>query len=91
MNTEKDFATSTGKYTFSEHILNAGHEMRPTEETMEILYFENGPKRIDALEKMEIMKATSSDHMLNIIQNINPLYRMLQPGEDQTTTSADNC
>jgi hypothetical protein len=25
----KDLANSTGKSTFSEHILNAGHEMRP--------------------------------------------------------------
>jgi hypothetical protein len=57
------------------------------EETMAILHFENGPKRINALEGMEIMKATTTDHMLNIMQNINLLYRMLQPLQDQTTTS----
>ena len=62
--------------------------MRPMEETMTILDFENDPKRINALEEMEVMKATNSDHMLNIIQNINPLYRTLQSVQDQTTTSA---
>jgi hypothetical protein len=40
---------------------------------------------------MEIMKATTSDHMLNIIQIMKPLYRMLQPLQDQTLTSTDNC
>jgi hypothetical protein len=53
------------------------------EETMTILHFENDPKRINYLEEMEIMKATTSDHMLTIIQNINPFYRMLQPFQDQ--------
>ena len=64
--------------------------MRPMEETMTILHFENYPKRIDAFEEMEIMKATTSDDMLNIIQNMNPLYQMLQSVQDQTTTSADD-
>ena len=65
--------------------------MRPMEEIMMILRFENDPKRINALEEMEIMKATTPDHMLNIIQNINPLYQMLQSVQDQTKTRADNC
>ena len=86
----KDFATSKGKSAFFEHILNARHKLRPMEETMAILHFENNPKRINALEEMEIMKVATSDHMLNIIQNINPLYRMLQPLQDQTS-SIDNC
>jgi hypothetical protein len=51
---------------------------------MTILRFENGSKGINAL--VEIIKATSSDHMLNIIQNINPFNQMLQPLQDQTTT-----
>ena len=38
---------------------------------------------------MVIMKATTSDHMLNIIQNINPLYQMIQLLQDQATTSTD--
>ena len=65
--------------------------MLPMEETMKILPFENYPKRIKANEEIEIMKANTSDHMLNIIQNINPLYRMLQSVQDQATTSADDC
>ena len=44
--------TSTGKSTFSEHILNAGYDMRPMEETMKILHFQNDPKRINAIEEM---------------------------------------
>ena len=64
--------------------------MRPMDETMTSLHFENDTKRIKALEEMEIMKATPSDHMLDFIQNMNPLYRMLQPVQDQTTTSMDN-
>jgi hypothetical protein len=42
------------------------------EQTMTILHFENERKRINALEEMEIMKAITSDHTLNI----NPLFRM---------------
>ena len=38
----------------------------PMEETMTILHFENNPKRINVHEEMEITKATTSDHMLNI-------------------------
>jgi hypothetical protein len=60
------------------------------EETMMVLHFENDLKSINALEEMEIMKATTSDHRLNIIQNINPLYRMLQSVLDQRTTGADD-
>jgi hypothetical protein len=62
--------------------------MWPMEETMTILHFENDPKRINVLEDIEIMKATTSDH---IIQYINPLYQMLQPLQDQTATSTDKC
>jgi len=57
--------------------------MRPMEETRKILHFENDTKRMNALEGMEIMKATTSEHMLNF----NLLYRMLQPLQDQTTAS----
>ena len=86
---EKDFTTSTEKSTFSEHILNAGHEKRPMEETVTILNFENDTKKINYLEEMEIMKATTSDHMLNIMQNNNPLYGILQPLQDQTATTTE--
>ena len=54
-----------------------GHEIRPMEETMTILDFENDPKRINVLKEMEIMKATTSDHMLNIMQNTHH-YRIRQ-------------
>ena len=38
---------------------------------------------------MEIMRATISDHMLNFMQNNNPLYRILQPLHDQTATGTE--
>ena len=57
------------------------------EETVTILYFENNLKRINALEGIEIMKVTTSNHILNIIQNNNPLYKIVQPLQDQTATS----
>jgi hypothetical protein len=44
--------------------------MRPIEEIMTILHFENA---------IETVKATTSDHMFNIMQNNNPLYQILQP------------
>ena len=75
--------------SLGEDILNAGHEMRPIQETMTVLHLENVPKRITALEEMEIMKATSSDHMFNIMQNINLLYQMLQPLQDQIVTGTN--
>jgi hypothetical protein len=36
---------------------------------------------------MGIVKATTSDHMIDIMQNINPINQMLQPLQDHTTTS----
>ena len=53
---------------------------------MKILYFENDPKRINALAETEIMKVTTSENMLNIMQNNNLLYKILQPLQDQTAT-----
>ena len=52
---------------------------------MMTLRFENDPKRINALEELEIMKATTSDRMLNV----NPLYRISHSVQDQTTAHAD--
>ena len=43
--------------------------MRPMKENTIVLHFENDPKRISVLETMEIMKATTSDHMRNVMQN----------------------
>ena len=51
--------------------------MGPMEETMAILHFENYSKSINALEEIEIMKATTSDHILNITNN--SLNKILQP------------
>ena len=66
------------KSTFSEHILNAGHKMRPMEETMTILHFENGPRRINALEELEIVKATILTilHFENDPRRINALEEL---------------
>jgi hypothetical protein len=60
------------------------------ERTMKILQFVNNPNRINALEEIEIMKATTSVHMLNNMQNNNSSYKILQPLQDQTATSTEN-
>ena len=86
----RDFSTSTGKSTFSEHVLNAGREIWPMEETMTILHFENDPRRINALEELEIMKATISDRILNIVHNIKPLYQIPHSVQDRTTANAND-
>jgi hypothetical protein len=41
------------------------------EETMKILNFENYPKIINAREEMKIKKLTTSDQILNIMENNN--------------------
>jgi hypothetical protein len=64
--------------------------MRQMEETMPILCLENDPKRINTLKEIEIMKAFTSNHMLNTMQINNPLYKILQPLQDQTATSAES-
>jgi hypothetical protein len=55
--------------------------MRPMEETMAILYFE--------IEEIEIVKEITSVDMLNITQNNNSLYQMVQPLQDQTAPCTD--
>jgi hypothetical protein len=56
-----------------------GHKIRSKKKTTIVLHFENEPKEINTLEEIEIMKVTTSDHMLNIMKNNNPLYQILQP------------
>ena len=58
---------------------------------MTILHFDSDPKRINSLQEMEIMKATTSDHTLNINQNNNLFYKILQPFQDHTATDTDSC
>ena len=68
------------KSRFSENILNAGHEMWRMEETMTVLYFENDSKKINVFEEMEIMKVTSTSHILTIEKNdYSPLCKILKP------------
>jgi hypothetical protein len=55
--------------------------------TITILHFENHPKRINTLEEIEIMKVTTYDHMFKIMQNNNPLYKLLQSPQDQIVFS----
>ena len=59
----------------------------PMEQT--ILHFENDLKRINDVEEIHIMKATISAHILNI--NNNPLYKILQPFQDQLHTKKQKC
>ena len=43
-----------------------------------------------AFEELEIMKATTSDYMLNIVHNFNPLNRIAHSVQDQTTAYTGN-
>jgi hypothetical protein len=57
---------------------------------MTILYFENDSKRINTLEEIYIMNATTCDHKLNIIQNNSLRYKILQLFHDETATEQIN-
>ena len=59
--------------------------MRPLEEITTIIHFEKYPRRIIALEEIEVM------NMLNIVQNNKTLFKILQPLQDQTVTGIDKC
>ena len=54
-------------------------EMKTIEETMSIIHLENNHRKINTLEKIEILKAASSKHLLNdIIAGQNgPIYKLL--------------
>ena len=54
-----------GKSKFSEHIFNEGHEMKTIEETISIIHLENNHRKINTLEEIEILKASSSKYVLN--------------------------
>ena len=58
---------------------NEGHEMKTIEETMSIIHLENNHRKINTLEEIEILKATSSKQLLNDIiagQN-DPIYKLV--------------
>ena len=38
-----------------------------------------------------ITQINKNDCMLYIVENVNPLYRILQSLQDQTATSVDDC
>ena len=75
----KEFRYAEGKYQFSEHVLNEGHQMITIEETMSIIHLENNHRKINTLEEIEILKAISSKYLLNDViagQN-DPIYKLL--------------
>ena len=68
-----------GKSKFSEHLLKEGHGMKTIEETVSIIHLENYHRKINTLEKTEILKAASSKYILNDViagQN-DPIYKLL--------------
>ena len=63
----------------SEHVLNEGHGMKTIKETMSIIHQENNHRKIHTLEEIEILKAASSEYLLNDViagQN-DPIYKLL--------------
>ena len=74
----KDFRYAEGKSKFSEHVLNEGLEMKTIVETMSIIHLENNHRKINILQEIEILKATSSKYLLNVIAGQNdPIYKLL--------------
>ena len=75
----KDFRYAEGKSKFSEHVLKEGHEMKTIKETMSIIHQENNRKKINTFEEIEILKAASSENLLNdVISGQNgPIYKLL--------------
>ena len=53
MNTKRA-GTSTGKFTFSEHIPNEGHETRSMGETRTILHFGKTPRESKLLKEWRL-------------------------------------
>ena len=52
--------------------------MKTIEETMSIIHLENNHRKINTLEEIEILKAASSKHLLNVIAEQNdPIYKLL--------------
>ena len=42
------------------------------------------------LQPLQDQRATTSDHMFNIVQNNNLLYKILQPLQDHKGTTSDH-
>ena len=78
----------------SEHVLNEGHEMKTKKETMSRIYQGKNQRKTNTLEDIQILKAASSENLLNDViagQN-DPIYKFLSSvistprfNSDQTT------
>ena len=73
--------TSTGMSTFSDHILNAGHQMRPMEETFDDPILQERPKENQCSRRVENYE---SDHFQPHAQH-SPQH---QPSLPDTTFSS---
>ena len=53
--------------------------MKTIEKTMSIIHLQNNHRKINILEEIEILKATSSKYLLNdvIAGQIDPIYKLL--------------
>ena len=59
--------------------VNEGHEMKTIKETKSTIHLENNHRKINTLQENEILKATSSNYLLNDViagQN-DPIYKLL--------------
>ena len=61
-----------GMNTFKYHVFKEGHEMKTIEETTSIIHLENNHRKINTLEEIKILKATSSKCLFNdVIAGLN--------------------
>ena len=61
----RDFRYGNGNSSFSLHLLENGHDIRPTEDIMSTVHFTNKGRLIDTLEKFYIFRLTKLDNQIN--------------------------
>ena len=68
-----------GKSKFSEHVLKEGLKMKTIEGIMSIIHHENHHRKTNTLEEIEILKAASSKHLLNNVNNARREKKLQDP------------
>ena len=79
MEHRKEFGFTEGKSKFSEHVREEGQKIKTIDEAMFLIQLENNHRKINTLEKIEILKAVSSKYLLNdvIAGRNDPMYKLL--------------
>jgi hypothetical protein len=60
-----DFKHGNGKYSFAQHLLENGRDIRPIEDIMSTIYITNKGRLMDTLDKYYIFRETKIDNQIN--------------------------